>query len=166
MAEIKKEVKDRVRNELFSGERKVKCAYREGSPLSGYTIAKNGSMGEFFAEQEILVQLNIAKEVPGWGTKVHDTIIEQYGTEFFVTEFLNDDNQKEEKEGEKTQKELTDRQEEAKRDAEDKGKNVFISTVGMYDGDVERPGEELGTVYIREYATPEGEIVKKEFPTH
>lgn len=57
---------------------------------------------------------------------------------------------------------LETKKNEALAEAKRTGKNVYVRTVGSYDGDVRHPGQELGMVYIHEMATPKGTLIESE----
>lgn len=60
------------------------------------------------------------------------------------------------------EKELKQKRQNAIEKAKETGKKQYIRNVGYYDGDVEKPGQELGIVQINEYATPDGKIIQEE----
>jgi len=70
------------------------------------------------------------------------------------------------KEEEKKERELKEKQKNAIKKAKQTGEEVYIRTIGGYDGDEVNPERGMGWVNIIEVATPDGRIIEKEDPCY
>lgn len=159
--------KQKLENKIqkIKEKNKITLRWMQGSPLSGWTPATK-------ADEGILYQLDAIEDIAGWGTKVKK-IVEDMGSFKEIdntTAIVEYRELKKRVDGEKAtrqekEKKIQDMQEKAIQEAKKTGKQVYVRGLGGYDGDVEKPGQELGWVSVSEYATPEGGLVSVENPT-
>lgn len=60
--------------DIRAGRKPITVSWQDGSPLSGYTAHGQS--------QVILESLGIGRDIRGWGFRVPDEIVEQYGKQF------------------------------------------------------------------------------------
>jgi len=154
---------------VFEKKDKITLHWMQGSPLSAWVPASE-------ADEKILYELDAVEDVSGWGTKVKtivknmDSFKEIDNTTAVVSyselkKKVDGDKKEIQKKQETKEKEIRDKQEKAIQEAKATGKQVYVRGLGGYDGDVEKPGQELGWVSVSEYATPEGRLVSVENPS-
>lgn len=112
---------------------------------------------------ELKIETNDYDDMRGTGTYIGDIVFENMAMleKYILKAFLPEIQRKI-----KAEKEIEDMQNKAIKKAKEIGENVTVRCVGIYDGDVTNPGQELGIVKVYEVATPEGKIKNEETPTY
>lgn len=139
---------------IKAGQKLIELFWCEGSPLSGY-------MARCSHARDLLVELELAHDVTGWGTRVEDSVAVALGTTFTYAQALELARPEMEKKQARENKKTADR--EAKfTEARRTGEPVPLA---RWNDWCEENGEE-DMVIVTQYAMPDGTTKTERVHTH
>lgn len=150
---VKTEVKAKEKNEaekeaIRNGEKEIELRLVEGEIVTGYVTTE---LAETF-----LLELGVAEEVNGWGTKVNNDVVEALGTSFTyaqVKEYTEQKNAYKEAKKEEAREEKAQEEKKKFTEAKETDKPILLRRYNAPCTDLE---EECDMDIVEIYAMPDG----------